>query len=210
MSLPVILSLCDYTAIMVQPWADAGYPCICVDLQHPRGESTHGNITRIGANLLHWIPPALNYHAAFAFPMCTVFAVSGARWFKDKGLRALIDGLELVERSRQICEWTGERWAIENPVGTLSTYWRKPDYIFNPNEYGGYLTPPADAYTKKTCIWAGKDFVMPEKRPVDPIEGSRMHLFPPSPDRANLRSATPAGFSRAVFEANLAEQERVR
>lgn len=43
---------------------------------------------------------------------------------------------------------------------------------------------------------------MPAKRPVDPVDGSRMHLLPPSEERANLRSATPTGFAKAVFEAN--------
>ena len=43
---------------------------------------------------------------------------------------------------------------------------------------------------------------MPEKHRVEPTEGSKMHLLPPSEDRANLRSATPMGFAQAVFEAN--------
>ena len=29
-----------------------------------------------------------------------------------------------------------------------------------------------------------------------------IHLMPPSADRADKRSVTPAGFARAVFEAN--------
>lgn len=150
-----ILSLCDESGVMVQPWADAGYDCIIVDRLHPAGETRDGRITRIGVDILKWIPPRIDYAAVFSFPMCTNLAVSGARWFKDKGLRGLIDGLELVERCRQICEWSQSRWLLENPVGTLSTYWRKPDYIFNPCDFGGYLNPPGDAYTKKTCLWTG-------------------------------------------------------
>lgn len=45
---------------------------------------------------------------------------------------------------------------------------------------------------------------MPEKRGIEPVDGSRMHLLPPSEDRANLRSRTPIGFAQAVFEANSA------
>jgi hypothetical protein len=33
----------------------------------------------------------------------------------------------------------------------------------------------------------------------------RIHKCPPGPDRHNIRSATPLGFARAVFEANAAE-----
>ena len=41
-----------------------------------------------------------------------------------------------------------------------------------------------------------------EKKPIEPTQGSKMHLLPPSPDRAALRSVTPAGFAKAFFEAN--------
>lgn len=43
---------------------------------------------------------------------------------------------------------------------------------------------------------------MPEPRRVDAVEGSKMHLVSPGPNRANIRSETPAGFAKAVFEAN--------
>lgn len=197
-----VLSLCDHSGIMVQPWAEAGYPCIIVDLLHPGGEQTEGNITRIGADLLKWMPPMTDYAAVFSFPMCKNLAVSGARWFKDKGLRGLIDGLLLVERCREISEWSGAVWMLENPVSTISTYWRKPDFSFDPCEFGGYLEPAGDAYTKRTCLWTGNGFVMPERRPVEPTQGSLMHRMAPSADRDQKRSVTPAGFARAVFEAN--------
>ena len=104
--------------------------------------------------------------------------------------------------AKSIAEAIGVPYLLENPVSTLASYYRKPDYTFNPCDYGGYLTPPRDAYTKKTCLWTGNGFVMPEPKPVEPIEGSKMHLMPPSEGRANLRSVTPAGFARAVFESN--------
>lgn len=197
-----VISMCDHSGVMVEPWALAGYECIIVDLLHPAGSSTHGNVTRVGANMLHYLPAQREYAAAFAFPMCKNLAVSGDRWFKDKGLRGLIEGLELVERCRQICEWTSSPWMLENPVSTLSSYWRKPDHIFNPCDFGGYLIPFGDAYTKKTCLWTGAGFQMPIPKPVEPTEGSKMHLLPPSEDRDQLRSITPAGFAQAVFEAN--------
>lgn len=201
---PVVLSLCDLTGNMVKPWAEAGYTCIIVDLQHPAGAHRgEDGIIRVGANLLYWFPPMdVAYEIVFAFPPCTNLSVSGARWFRSKGLRGLIEALELVERCRVICEASGAPYLVENPVSTLATYWRAPDERFDPCEYGGYLDPEGDAYTKRTCLWVGAGFEMPEKRPVDPSEGSKMHLLPPSAERANLRSATPLGFARAVFTAN--------
>ena len=87
----------------------------------------------------------------------------------------------------------------------MSTHWRKPDYYFNPCDYGGYIRGNTgirgtkDAYTKRTCLWAGGDFVMPPKKQVEPILGSiiseKMHY-------ANERSKTPMGFAIAVYKSN--------
>jgi len=198
----IALSLCDFTTNMLKPWAEAGYRCIAVDIQHPKATNVNDGIELIGADVTEYLPPQGDYAICFAFPPCTHLAASGARWFANKGLGALVEALRIVEACRRICEWTGAPYMIENPIGTLSTYWRKPDYIFNPCDYGGYLYPPGDHYTKKTCLWTGNGFVMPDKRPVQPLLGSKMHRMPPSIDRSNLRSVTPMGFARAVYEAN--------
>lgn len=205
MSKGYVLSLCDKTANMVRPWAEAGYHCTCVDIQHEgivggrvgKGAilKEHGDVTNMGSSFN-------GYDMVFAFPPCTHLAVSGARWFKAKGMDALIEALQVVNACRKIAEGSGAPYMIENPVSTLSTYWRKPDYYFDPYEYGGYLEDPReDAYTKKTCLWTGGGFVMPEKRPV-PDPDDRIHKAPPSDDRGDIRSVTPMGFARAVYEAN--------
>lgn len=191
----IVISCFDKSTNMVQPWADAGHLCYCVDLQHEPGEAKAGNIIKVGADILEWMPPRMPVAFAAFFPPCTDVAVSGARWFKDKGIGALIMALRLFERAIMLAEWTGAPYLIENPVCTVSTYWRKPDYSFDPCDYG-------DPYTKKTCLWTGGGFVMPEKQRVHPHEGSKMHLLPPSPDRQDKRSETPMGFARAVFAAN--------
>jgi hypothetical protein len=198
----IVISLFDLTGCMVAPWAEAGFLCYCVDLQHPAGIQRQGNIVRIGADVRDWLPPYASVAVLFAFPPCTHVAASGARWFKDKGLLGLIQALQLFEAAVRLAEWTQAPYLIENPVSTVSTYWRKPDHLFDPCDYGGYLDPAGDAYTKKTCLWTGNGFIMPPPKRVEPEEGSRMHRLGPSPFRANLRSATPAGFARAVFEAN--------
>ena len=198
----IVLSLCDYTGVMLRPWVKAGYRCIAVDIQHEPGTTLRDGIEYVGADIFSYIPPNGDYAFVSAFPPCTHLAVSGARWFQSKGMGKLVEGLSLVERCRMLCEWAGAPYFLENPVSTLSTYWRKPDYTFNPCDYGGYIRGGGDAYTKKTCLWVGNGFIMPEFKPVEPTEGSKMHLLPPSVERANLRSATPEGFAIAVFEAN--------
>lgn len=204
----IVVSLFDYTCNIVAPWSEAGFTCYCVDLRHPPGMTRDGNLIRVGADVREWLPTYAPVRILFAFPPCTDVAVSGARWFKDKGLGALIDALENFDAALRLAEWTKAPYFIENPVSMISSYWRKPDYTFDPCDYGGYFDPPRDAYTKKTCLWTGNGFAMPEPRRVRPKEGSRMHRLAPSEDRATVRSITPTGFARAVFEANAPKLNR--
>lgn len=193
-----VLSLCDHTGNMVRDWADAGYRCVCVDLQHPPGSTVEGSITFMGGDVLEYCPPR-DVAILFAFPPCTNTAVSGARWFREKGLRGLIEALTVFNRCVEMAEELGCPYLIENPVSTVSSYYRKPDFTFHPNEYAGYENGSNDTYTKKTCLWTGNGFVMPEKRPLA-VTDTRIHYASPGPERANFRSMTPRGFARAVYE----------
>jgi len=189
----IVVSLFDLTGNMVEPWAAAGFLCYCVDERHAAGEHREGNLVGIGTDVREWLPPYAAIAVLLAFPPCTNVAVSGARWFQDKGLGSLIRSLALFDAAVRLAEWTGAPYMIENPVSTVSTYWRKPDHIFDPCDYGGYLDPPGDGYRKKTCLWTGNGFIMPKIRPVEAVEGSKMHRLPPSKDRAVLRAVTPKG-----------------
>jgi len=187
-----VISLFDYTGNMIKPWVDAGYDGHCVDIRN-------------GDDIFDWVPPrhVVEQGVVFmsAFPPCDHLAVSGARWFRGKGLGKLVDSIRLFERAAFWCEWFGAPYMIENPVSTISTYWRPPDYTFHPYQYTGFELE--DNYTKKTCLWTGNGFVMPEPAMAHMDEpDDRIHKAVPGPERADFRSATPMGFARAVFEAN--------
>jgi hypothetical protein len=129
--------------------------------------------------------------------------LSGARWFKDKGLGGLSRAVDMVERSRDILEWTGAPWLLENPVGTISKYWRKPDRYVHPWQFAGWNEDiERENYTKKTGLWIGGGFVLPEAKPAPAPHRDDIHKMPPSEDRADKRSVTPTGFALAVFAAN--------
>lgn len=211
MSVPTAISLYDRTGNMLRPWADAGYRCICFDVQHV------GRQVRDGITFVHWdaflgapaIPADSRVVFGFAFSPCTHLSVSGARWFQGKGLRALAQSIEMFGVAAEFLASTviDGRYGLENPVSTISTYWRKPDYTFHPYEFTGY--EPGDNYTKKTCIWAGEGFVMPAPNRAEGLgePDNRIHTAAPSDDRGDIRSTTPMGFARAVFQANAASSE---
>jgi len=228
--------LFDYTGIMAKPWADAGYLCYCFDGQHEPGvnKSSHENILNVGMWFNNEITGDYScddidkikqitggdVSFVFGFPECTDLAVSGAAHFESKRDNNPFfqeEAMTLVYLTKLLGEAYNCAWALENPISVISSMWRKPDYIFNPYEFGGYLPEndvhpiypeyikPRDAYPKKTCIWSGGGFVMPQQNPVSVDPGySDQHkkLGGKSLKTKNIRSATPRGFSIAVFKFN--------
>lgn len=176
-----VLSLCDFTGEWSRPYREAGYDVRQVDIKH-------GQDVRLFEALPYPVRGVL------AAPPCTHFAASGARWWADKGDAAVLEGLAVVDAClRIVAVHRPQWWVLENPIGRLARYLGEPRFSFDPADYG-------DPYTKRTCLWG--DFQIPMKAPVEAVEGSKMHRLPPSPDRAALRSVTPAGFARAFFESN--------
>ena len=207
-----VLSLCDLTGNMVRPWAEAGHECFCVDVQHEQRRKVRGlSAWKVHGDVMKWRPWGRDdwrngpWDFVIAQPPCTHLAGSGARWWAGKGLDPLIEALRLVQACVSIAIDSGAPWMLENPVGRLSTCWRKPDHKFDPWEYAGYGAPE-DHYTKRTCLWTGGGFVMPPRRPLENggllPDKTRVHHQSPGSDRANRRSVAPMGFARAVYEAN--------
>ena len=205
----IAISLFDYTGNMLKPWLEAGYECHIYDIQHPRGtfHREDGMITHYAD--LSEPPPFLPHKVDFmaGFPPCTDVAVSGARWMRGKGLRALQQSIGYFATCAEVADMLQCPYMIENPVSTISTYWREPDHKFHPAWYAGY-SDISENYTKETWLWVSDDpkFVMPPRQSAgDLFEGpdvTYIHHQSPGPERANIRSATPMGFARAVFEAN--------
>lgn len=79
-----------------------------------------------------------------AFPPCTDLCVSGARHFEKK--RADGTQQKSIEFFMKFANADCEKIAIENPVGIMSSEWRKPNQIIQPYEFG-------DSFKKSTCIW---------------------------------------------------------
>lgn len=133
-----------------------------------------------------------------AFPPCTHLAVSGAAWFeqkrKDGRQQQGIDFFMLFANAK--CN----RVAIENPVGIMSSVWRKPDQIIQPWMFG-------HPETKATCLWlkglpklVETENVKEKMQSLPRNKAMRLHYLPPSPQRARLRSKTFHGIAKAMAE----------
>lgn len=209
---PVVISLCDRTGNMVLPWAEAGFECWCVDIQHSiRQDKTK----KVGQGLIHFVwgdcrswglpEEAVGRLAmVFGFPPCTHLTCTCARDFKKKAGWALADGLQMFDSCMVAATFSGAPFMIENPAtNRINTHRRKPDHKFHPWHYAGYLAnPETDNTQKETGLWTGGGFIMPEPRPAPAPHRQDCWCASPDDDRADIRSVTPMGFAKAVFEAN--------
>lgn len=151
-------------------------------------------------HLLMDVFDAINFASwdiAIFFPPCTHLAVSGAKHFKEKRN----DG-----RQQQAIDFfmalqnTGiPKTGTENPVGIMSTIWRKPDQIIQPWQFG-------DPYQKTTCLWLkGLPPLFPTQivskgEFVTTPSGKRLPKWYSDNKNADFRSKTFPGIARAMAE----------
>ena len=145
-----------------------------------------------------------------AHPPCTYLTVTGNRWFNIEryGEKAIQRHKERQEATKLLMEFANadcQKIAIENPIGIMSSEWRKPDQIINPWQFG-------DAFEKKTCLWLKG---LPKLTPTNIVEipprkkfnsGKSMPSWYadawnlPKEERARLRSKTFPGIAKAMSE----------
>lgn len=132
-----ILIACEYSGIVRDTFLDKGHDAISCDLLPTDQPGPHyqGDVL----NIING-----DWDMIIAFPPCTHLAVSGARWFKQK----VVDGRQQqgIDFFMLFANHFCPKIAIENPVGIMSTQWRKPDQIIQPWQFG-------DEASKTTCLW---------------------------------------------------------
>lgn len=150
------------------------------------------------------------YDMMIAHPPCTYLTVTGNRWFNierygEKAIQRHKDRDEAVKFFIALANAPIEKIAIENPLGTISTTYRKPDQIIQPFHFG-------HKESKKTCLWLknlpkliSTNIVEQEERVVF-ASGKSMpkwyadawHLS--KEDRSKLRSKTFQGIADAMAD----------
>lgn len=180
-----VLIACEESQEECKAFRALGYEAYSCDLQDCSGGHPEWHLK---ADVRDYLGG--DWDLVIAHPPCTDLASSGARWFPEKRR----DGRQ-QESIAFFLEFTELRClhvAIENPIGIMSTIYRKPDQIIQPWQYG-------HGETKATCLWLKG---LPPLMPTDIVEGRehRVWRMPPSTDRAKLRSKAYPGIARAMAE----------
>jgi len=149
------------------------------------------------------------YEMMICFPPCTHLAVSGARHFKEK----IADGRQQqgIDLFMSFVNAPIEKIAIENPIGIMSTNYRKPNQIIQPWQFG-------DKAQKSTCLWLKN---LPNLQPTKIVEKGEFFEFTSKKgvkkkmamwyykalqnaktpaERSTLRSKTFPGIAKAMAE----------
>lgn len=176
-----VLIACEYSGKVRNAFASLGHEAMSCDLLPTESDGWHyqGDVRDV-----------LDYgwDLMIAHPPCTHLAVSGNRWMKEKKRQGLQQsGVSFV---RYLAKQDIPKIAIENPVGVLSTLWRKPDQIIQPWQFG-------HGETKATCLWLKN---LKPLIPTEIVDGRepRIHNLPPSPNRWKIRSETYDGIAKAM------------
>lgn len=184
-----VLAACEWSGVVRDVFALRGHDAWSCDVVE---SATAGNHIQddVRKHLAGW-------DLIIAFPPCTHLAASGARWFKEKQA----EQQEALEFVRVLLGAPCDRIALENPVGVISRYVRKPDQIIQPWQFGH---PEA----KATCLWLkGLPPLKPTDILVKPVCGywenqtpSGQNKLGPSLDRAKRRGKTYQGIATAMAE----------
>ena len=135
-----------------------------------------------------------------AHPPCTHLAVSGARWFTEgrKPLYLKYEALAFAGKLMYTIRGKANHGALENPISVISTFYRKPDQIIQPWQFG-------HPERKATCLWLHNLPTLKETANVydymltlPKAQQSRIHYL--GGGKSQERSITYPGIARAMAE----------
>lgn len=189
-----VLIACEYSGTVRDAFIKKGHDAISCDLLPTDSPGPHyqGDVFDIindGFDLMIGHPP------------CTYLTVSANKWYKDQPERksgtlvgqARRDAREeAIEFFMQLYNCNIPKIALENPIGVLSSRFRKPDQVLQPWMFG-------HGETKATCLWLRG---LPKLIPTDIVDGreQRMHYLPKTKDRWKIRSVTYKGIAEAMAD----------
>ena len=202
-----VLVACEESQEVCKAFREKGheaYSCDMVDCSggHPEWHIKENCLPIIGGGVTFLTTDGQEHECSglwdllTAHPPCTYLTVSGNRWFGDlygiSSRTRYLDRMEAIEFFMKFVLCSAKKIAIENPIGIMSSVYRKPDQIIQPWQFG-------HGETKATCLWLKN---LPPLFATEIVEEREQRIFkmPPSPERTRLRSKTYTGIARAMAE----------
>lgn len=195
-----VLCACEESQAVTIEFRKLGHEAYSCDIQDCSGGFPEWHIKGDVLPLL-----SDSWDLIIAFPPCTYLTNAGNRYLNVPGRSELRSAA--VDFFMCIVNANCERIAIENPVGYMNSYYRKPDQIINPYQFG-------DSCRKRTCLWLKNlplllsDYVVPAPDPVYIQSNGKKRYWVETvsgSDRQKIRSKTFPGIAAAMaFQWSLA------
>lgn len=138
-----VLIACEFSGIVREAFKKRGHDAWSCDLL---ATETPGNHIKGDVRMVL----DMTWDLMIAHPPCTYLTCTGNKWFKPEFAERFPDRKkqreEAVEFFMLFSEADIPKVAIENPVGIMSTRWRKPDQIIDPTQFN-------EPHNKLTCLW---------------------------------------------------------
>ena len=198
-----ILVACEESQAVTSEFRKLGHEAYSCDIEECSGGHPEWHLQQDVIPLLKQ-----KWDMVIAFPPCTHLAVSGAAWFEKKRQ----DGRqqEGIDFFMKFANVECDKVAIENPIGIMSSNWRRPEQIIQPWMFG-------DKFTKSTCLWLKG---LPKLEPTNIVEKGEYFEWVdgktgknkrqpkwfadawklPAEERAKVRSKTFPGIAKAMAE----------
>jgi len=184
-----ILVACEESGIVTAEFRKLGHEAWSCDILPTSGGHPEWHLQQDVIPLLkeHW-------DMIIAFPPCTHLAVSGARHFKEKQA----DGRQqqAIDFFMAFVNASCEKIAIENPIGIMSTKYRKPNQIIQPWMFG-------DKFTKSTCLWLKG---LPELKPTNIVDKGEFIEFI---SKKGKKKKQPKWYYEALKNAKTKEERSI-
>lgn len=134
-----VLIACEYSGIVRDAFTNKGHHAVSCDLIDSETPGPHykGDVFDI--------LDKYGWDLVIAHPPCTRLCVSGARWKYEKPNWEQ-EQIEAIDFFLKLTKMWCKKWVIENPIGIMSSYYRKPNQIIQPWMFG-------HGETKATCLW---------------------------------------------------------
>ena len=174
-----VLVACEFSGVVRDAFTRKGHNAVSIDLEPTLTEGQH-----IQGDVLGYLKHG--WDLMIAHPPCTYLSLSGNRWYSKE--------TDLIQKAidfiLQLYNADIPQVAVENPVGRISTLWRKPDQYVQPWMFG-------HGETKKTGLWLKN---LPLLMATDVVEGRKNVVWKmaDSKGRAKRRSITYQGIADAM------------
>lgn len=183
-----VLIGCEASGVVREAFRRRGHEAWSCDIR----EAEDGSQWHLHGDVRDWLGglDGRKWDLMIAHPPCTDLAVSGARWFREKGEERIQEGLRLV-RELMFCRDI-RRICVENPVSLIGSRIRPCDQVIQPWMFG-------EMECKKTCLWLKNLNKLRGTKKVAAI-GESVWQMSPSEDRGLLRSRTFVGVAEAMAD----------